>query len=710
MAAQGYTQSQGAPIFISQCGKRHGPVIHLELCDWCCSEHVRYHVCSSDHVGTRSPSSSSHLNLTSSYLHPHFSPDVTPVDFLVLLKMKIQVTTLTPVWRSDLRRRIRHLRQNHIDLTEGLSTRLSWVFFGCGARLDVVDIQGLILSPGFPSNYSSGMHCVWQFFVPEGHRLTMEMFDFDIFESSERNLTLSVDTIMSEGGEEHLHTNGVPPGGTSGIGEELDAVESKLWNTRPPLSEKVQKSVFPSSSEDDLEPPPSSSSTVTEDEAETPLLVKDTCPDDVLYITDLITFSSRFCGSRRPSDGQLVFGSEVEMVEVIVELITNTVRGRGFALVFRYHNGTSEASVGGQRSAEASVGAGEVLLAVVSLAAFFATSLTIVLCVSLRTKLCANDSCVTSSITPEVPVQNLQTDVSELHLVTANHPEQERNKINNSSLPHTGNTSEYRSFKNANLECSNGLMEMDLGADEVFVISNTDTPSFTPCVVHTHTHTHTHTHLLYSVVDTGSVQPSDWMPRSEPSDWPSRGSHVGSPRPRAWSVRTFHDFLLPFPQLNRKWCSWNLTSPFTKLVETVSPGSVMDGRDALEVPLAQHYDTSRSRTSQQISEPDGALCGPEQGMQIKICEFPADGNDDDLSIPVFAISEEDDREPLVFSEHQHKTKNDEIGSHRSFMSLGSAHLAFTDEELAVLKKNTSKIQLPSLSHVTVSCDSEGKNT
>ncbi|KAF7687155.1 uncharacterized protein si:dkey-112e17.1 [Silurus meridionalis] len=572
------------------------------------------------------------------------------------------------------------------------------VFFGCGARLDVVDIQGLILSPGFPSNYSSGLHCVWQFFVPEGHRLTMEMFDFDIFESSERNLTLSVDTIMSEGGEEHLHTNRVPPGG-------LDAMESELWNTRPPLSEKVKKSVFPSSSEEDLEPPPSSSSTVTEDEAETPLLVKDTCPDDVLYITDLITFSSRFCGSRRPSDGQLVFGSEVEMVEVIMELITNTVRGRGFALVFRYHNGTSKSSVGGQRSAEASVGAGEVLLAVVSLAAFFATSLTIVLCVSLRTKLCANDSSVTSSITPEVPVQNLQTDVSELQLVTANHPEQERNKINNSSLPHTGNTSEHRSFKNANLKCSNGLMEMDLGADEVFVISNTDTPSFTPCM---------HRERFLRGSDTGSVQPSDWMPRSEPSDWPSRSSHVGSPRPRAWSVRTFHDFLIPFPQLNRKWCSWNLTSPFTKLVESVSPGSVMDGRDAMEVPLAQHnrrYDTSRSHTSQQISELDGALCGLEQGMQIKICEFPADGNDDNLSIPVFAISEEDDREPLFFSKHQHKTKNDEIGSHRSFTSLGSAHLAFTDEELAVLEKNTSsKIHLPSLSHVTLSCDSEGRNT
>ena len=49
--------------------------------------------------------------------------------------------------------------------------------------MDVVDVQGLILSPGFPYNYSSGTHCVWQFFVPVGHQLILEIFDFDVFES-----------------------------------------------------------------------------------------------------------------------------------------------------------------------------------------------------------------------------------------------------------------------------------------------------------------------------------------------------------------------------------------------------------------------------------------------------------------------------------------------------------------------------------------------
>lgn len=35
-------------------------------------------------------------------------------------------------------------------------------------------------------------------------------------------------------------------------------------------------------------------------------------------------------------------------------------------------------------------------------------------------------------------------------------------------------------------------------------------------------------------------------------------------------MRTFQDFLPPLPQLHRKWCSWNSTSPFTKLVDSVS--------------------------------------------------------------------------------------------------------------------------------------------
>ncbi|KAF4074136.1 hypothetical protein AMELA_G00236130 [Ameiurus melas] len=598
------------------------------------------------------------------------------------------------------------------------------VFFKCGAKLDVVDGQGLILSPGFPNNYASGMHCVWQFFVPVGHQLTMEMFDFDVFESTEKNSTTSADMITSEEIGEHLLTKGITRSQPvlkeqsmemTEIGDKMESEVSNMAKrvserlSEPQLSdrakEKAQSTVFPSSfgGEKTYHLLPSSTPTaIIEDESETLQLVMDVCPNDVLYITDLITFSSRFCGSKRPSDDQLVFGSDVEMVEVIMELITNTHWGRGFALIFRYHNRTTEAAieVGGQRSSAPSVGAVEALLAAVSLAALFTTSLMIVLCVTLRPKLCAKESNMTSFITSEVPVQNLHTDSSELQLVTANHPGQELNKNdNNLTLPHTGNIPECLSSQNAELGCTKGLMEMELGADEVFMISDTDTPSFSPS---------THRERFLRRSDTGTAQPSDWMPRSEPSNWPSRGSHVGSERPRAWSVRTFHDFLLPLPQLNRKWCSWNVTSPFTKLVDTVSPGSVVDGGgDVVKVPSAQHQRRymSRSHTSHQICEPDGALCVPEQGVEVKICEFSAD--DDHVTIPVFAISEDDDREPLVSAEHQNHVKNNVVRNHESIPSLGSTHLAFTDEESAVWKNTSHKIQLPSLSHVTVTCDFVG---
>lgn len=254
--------------------------------------------------------------------------------------------------------------------------------------MDISDVQGLILSPGFPDNYSSGSHCIWQFFVPAGHQLTMEMFDFDVFESSERSLSRAADVTTSE--DEEQSTN---------IMEIGEGSNRMVWNTaqrvcdlpEPQISdngqENAQNSMFPSSVEDNTEvhlPPSSTPANIIENESETLQLVKDVCPDDVLYITDLITFSSRFCGSKRPSDDRLVFGSDVEMVEVIMELITNTHWGRGFALIFRYHNRTAEAAVGGQRSLAPSVGAVEALLAAVSLVSLLALSLMIVLCVTLR--------------------------------------------------------------------------------------------------------------------------------------------------------------------------------------------------------------------------------------------------------------------------------------------------------------------------------------
>ncbi|KAL6465123.1 hypothetical protein MHYP_G00252560 [Metynnis hypsauchen] len=337
------------------------------------------------------------------------------------------------------------------------------VYFECGAKVDVMDVQGLILSPGFPYNYSSGTHCVWQFFVPVGHQLVMEMFDFDVFESNgsparsptmsastleeeEENLSSSVGTLLSKtnlANNQNVAKENQRPMQNEEVKQVVVQVESnkmemaKVSNSAkrsnespsatppdPPPSQlisgpqppgnKAQNSVSLQSSRSANEPKdkvagmllttPTAIGTEDAMSPETQQPVMDACPHDVLYISDLISFSSRFCGSNRPSSNQLVFGSDVEMVEVIMELITTTHWGRGFALLFRYHNHTQVATTGGQRSLARSGGTVDVLLAVVSGAAFFAMALASVLCMILRPKLCAKGSNSTSSINSEVNI------------------------------------------------------------------------------------------------------------------------------------------------------------------------------------------------------------------------------------------------------------------------------------------------------------------
>ncbi|XP_037387461.1 uncharacterized protein si:dkey-112e17.1 [Pygocentrus nattereri] len=719
------------------------------------------------------------------------------------------------------------------------------VYFECGAKVDVMDVQGLVLSPGFPYNYSSGTHCVWQFFVPVGHQLIMEMFDFDVFESNgspARSPTMSASTPEEE--EETLSSNvGVllskinlannqnvakenqRPMQNAEVKQVVVQVESnkmemaKVSNSAkrsnespsatppdPPPSQllsgpqppgnKAQNSVSPQSSRSSNEPkdkvaglllttPPAIG---TEDgmSPETQQPVMDACPHDVLYISDLISFSSRFCGSNRPSSNQLVFGSDVEMVEVIMELITTTHWGRGFALLFRYHNHTQVAATGGQRSLARSGGTVDVLLAVVSGAAFFAMALASVLCMILRPKLCAKGSNSTSSINSEVPegAPNSSADGSELQLVAANHAEPQLvpEKDNSLSPPHPGSVSGCDVSQNAELQCSDGLTELELGTDEVFVISsgpNTAGPPFSP-------HTQRERFLRHS--DTGPAQPSDWpTPDSSALSTSSRGGHVGSvvsARPRAWSVRTFHDFLPPLPQLHKKWCSWNSTSPFTKLVDSGSPSSPSDGRDDVttkvlsdghlqdrgtscksessmstasypmshsahrqrrlnstsnlrrarfNAPCFGLFSTSpessklqggsngSAAASHQLPEPSGAPSGQQQqklgdtaagdsSMSYSVRSHPSEN--DHVSVPVFAISEEDDRQPLVLAEDLARPSMvNGQGYESPKKPFGSTHSAppLTTEEskLAILKNN--KIQLPSLSQATVQCSLMGKD-
>ncbi|XP_056232818.1 uncharacterized protein si:dkey-112e17.1 isoform X1 [Seriola aureovittata] len=659
------------------------------------------------------------------------------------------------------------------------------VYFDCGAKVDVVDVQGLILSPGFPYNYSSGTHCVWLFIVPVDYQLILEIFDFDVFESHDSAAQYSAASNFEE--EEADEEVTFTPGSlvadetssaakdpmlqsvgdvtktqqSSREGEVKQVVvqeqSTKMEITKvsnsakrsadassglslpPPSSllllpeavpsrDKAVNSASSSHLRGDLNPSSNPSAVVEETtiasphttntpavSPETQQSVLDACPHDVLYISDLITFSSRFCGSNRPPSSQLVFGSSQEMVEVIMELITTTHWGRGFALLFHYHNLTEP---GGDRRASAPIASKvDSLLAAVSGAAFFAMILTSALCIIFRPKLCPKRASSCASSNSEVPegVLNTGAEVRELQLMAENQANLESTTEqgnNNDSPPHTVSASiDISQNAEVDLSCS-GLTELDLGADEVFIVSSAPSPSRLPFSPHTQRERF----LRHS--DTGPSPASDWpSPDSTTSPTSARSTKDGSggcARPRAWSVRTFQDFLPPLPQLHKKWCSWNSTSPFTKLVDSAPSSLMADGRGGdnrkvfSEVHLEANADTSvisdsaisnasypltqpaqrqrrlnstsnlrRSRftgpcfgllsgtadpvKASGVPQPQGTppepsngsssstQCQMESGQAGKRRDFPGEG--DHVSVPVFAISEEEDRQPLVSAEH-----------------------------------------------------------
>jgi len=285
--------------------------------------------------------------------------------------------------------------------------------------VDVVDVQGLILSPGFPFNYSSGTHCVWQFFVPVGHQLIMEMFDFDVFESHNSPAiytSTAVDEAPNDSSALVSKSLGSPKEPQSTHREEVKQVVIQEQSTKMEMTKVSNSAKLLSDSPSALQPSlplsgeqpvedrnsisPQASRAVSDwistsphtatdetDQAvspdtQPPLI--DACPHDVLYISDLITFSSRFCGSRRPSSSQLVFGSDDDMVEVIMELITTTHWGRGFALLFHYQNITQAFTTKQQRSVLSSDSRTGALLGAVSGTVVFALALAGILCVIFR--------------------------------------------------------------------------------------------------------------------------------------------------------------------------------------------------------------------------------------------------------------------------------------------------------------------------------------
>ncbi|XP_077457883.1 uncharacterized protein LOC144075010 [Stigmatopora argus] len=633
------------------------------------------------------------------------------------------------------------------------------VYFDCGAKVDVVDAQGLILSPGFPYNYSSGTHCVWQFFVPVDFQLILEIFDFDVFESHDSSAQTSalssyevddgqdVATYAPDGLEldkpSSLDTNQRDvPRNEHSFQDDEEGPSSKIQKakvsnsakrstdgssglTSPPTasvllpdallnSDKSMNTASSSHLRVDFNP----SSILRMTKVTTVALVKstdptpvsygtqqsgvDACPHDVLYISDLITFSSRFCGSNRPPSSQLVFGSSQEMVEVIMELITTTHWGRGFALLFHYNNLTEP---GGERrnlvSATAKV---DSLLAAVSGVAFFTLIITSVLCAIFRPKLCRKRERSCASTSTEVPeaAVNPKADTSELQLMAESQTNQEMvsdQENNKYSPPRT-----VSATQNTEMDLSsNGLAELDFGPDEVFIISSAPSPKRPTASIYTQRERF----LRHS--DTGPDPVADWASSdsTQPRSGPTTDGSGGCVRPRAWSVRTFQEFLPPLPQLHKKWCSWNSTSPFTKLVDSAPASLLSDKRKVFsDVHLAAKFDTSTisdssiSNASYPLAQPaqrqrhlnstsnlrrfrfagpcfgllsgtadptkptgfhraqssqaapnsiQSTQCDYESNQVTKRLDFPDEG--DHMNVPVFAISEEEDRQPLVSAEH-----------------------------------------------------------
>ncbi|XP_055017707.1 uncharacterized protein si:dkey-112e17.1 [Boleophthalmus pectinirostris] len=627
------------------------------------------------------------------------------------------------------------------------------VYFDCGAKVDVVDAQGLILSPGFPYNYSSGTHCVWQFFVPVDYQLVLEIFDFDVFESHD---AASQYTNMANFDEEDTDEEVMFSQGSSFAdetskevmqqrerdvtknqqlfrGEQVKQVVVQEQSTKMELTKVSNSAKRSTDLSSNSAPPPSlvvipdslspnskpSNAPVTTMETttilstlftetssitpETQQSILDACPHDVLYISDLITFSSRFCGSNRPPSSQLVFGSNQEMVEVIMELITTTHWGRGFALLFHYHNRTEPA--GTRRNVAFASNKVDSMLAAVSGAAFLAMILTSALCIIFRPKLCPKRANSSTSNSPEVPegVPNVVSEVSELQLITENQTNLETTRAQKNkkdTSPHTVNAGGDLS-QSTEVDLSSGLTELELGPDEVFLTS----PALSAVSGRLPLTPYTQRERFLRLSDTGPGPSGDWP---SPDSSGTRSKSGSGSRPRAWSVRTFQDFLPPLPQLHKKWCSWNSTSPFTKLVDTATSSLAADGRGNngrevfSEVNLAKGgtstiSDSSISNASYPLTQPAqrqrrlnstsnlrrsrftgpcfGMLSGTTDPTKASTAQVPTSepvpgsvsstiessqpgkkrgeiqAEGEHVSVQVFAISEEEDRQPLVPAEH-----------------------------------------------------------
>ncbi|XP_074897605.1 uncharacterized protein LOC142037268 [Buteo buteo] len=521
------------------------------------------------------------------------------------------------------------------------------VYYSCGAVVESME-RGLILSPGFPNNYYAGTHCVWQFFIPMRTHLILEIFDFDIFESSsetpapwdgfsaptktgnkdmpslEENLDLalratnpSLQTWMSKVAQNLSSTRDQSKDLASHL-DELPGTASKKEEAKQASEENQSKQMkepkaITKAQTEELPFPVAGSATTqrqntsgreTEEDLKEKILLAhlaaserdeatveswtlpttvlpveissspqpavDVCPHDVLYVSDLITFSSRFCGPNSPLNKTLVFGSSLEMVEVIMELITTTDRGRGFAMLFEYKNITEPTTVDAVRQERKE---NMMMLAIITGIVFFALALLSALCIACRQRTCPKRSSSNACSDQENGIQNSAVDINELQLVVPSR----QNENNNHSVSREqavtscrGSTERSPQDTDPDVPSSISAVTTETGSDEVFIISagpGASGLSFT-------TYRIQDKNLKRSVTSPASV--SDWLTSNHTAagaDAVEKGNvqlENHCPRQRTWSARTFHDFLAPIPQLQKKWCSWTTNSPFTKLVDNSS--------------------------------------------------------------------------------------------------------------------------------------------
>ncbi|XP_058014839.1 uncharacterized protein LOC131185883 isoform X2 [Ahaetulla prasina] len=503
---------------------------------------------------------------------------------------------------------------------------LQLVYYSCGAQFSSWE-RGLILSPGFPSNYSSGMHCVWRFLIPAKTYLLLEIFDFDVFESISEDsnawdgyfsLTQNTNKDSSPAEETAEYLSTVFPTKTL-VDPDLDSTDlveglpeatsqNLEWKEFHPSGEPkdlavTQPSQFPiqegtddtltrqggKQEKEDLvdkiffahypakenaegpqrhlgkvifgEEAAISTMILPENVSSTPPSSADVCPDDVLYVSDLIAFSSRFCGAKSPLNQNMTFGSSLKMVEVIVELITTTDRGRGFAMLFEYKNGTETMPTHDIEDGEENT----MMLVVITGILFFAMVLLSSLCIACRWRLCLKRSSLEVHSDQENQIQNSGVDVSELQLVI---PCQE-NENNNHSLGGNGVVTSCPGNVEPIIDLDALPMSAVMGGDEVFIISANPEPgrlSFTSCKIQDK-------RLTRSITSPTSV--SEWLipKQTEPGSQASKsrgGRHPkdASLKQQAWHARTFHDLLAPFPQLQEQWGHWTNNGPSPKTAKS----------------------------------------------------------------------------------------------------------------------------------------------